>query len=133
MKRMVGVVIVCLSLIGCASVPHIRVNYGSLNNETFIAKSSNAEILLTTKDLDRPYKEIGIISASGKAKTTYDELNEAIKKKAREMGADAVIKLDYGTQAKAFMLPSTVAYGSMGAMVQQPVCKGIAVVFIEKK
>ena len=133
MKRMAGMLIVCLFLVGCASIPNIRVNYGSLTNETFVAKSSDTEILLTTKDSDRPYKEIGIISASGKVKTTYDELNEKIKKKAREIGADAVIKLEYGTQSKAFMLPSTIAYGSMGAMVQQPICKGIAVVFIEKK
>lgn len=126
MIRILAIFLV-LILTGCAST---KVNYGSMINEKLQPKDTNAEILLLTKDLDKSYKEIGIISVVGGSKnTSYDELNNKIRQKAREVGADAVIKIEYGTTAKNVMVPSTYGYGSMGTTIHKPSCKGIAVIF----
>jgi hypothetical protein len=121
---------ICIILTGCTAPPPpgVKINYGSLVNEHFTPKNTDAEIILTTKDLDRPYKEIGIITAVGRKNITYDELNEKIKLKAREIGADAVIKLEYGTEARNIIVPSS--YGSVGGTIHMPSCKGIVVVLI---
>jgi hypothetical protein len=124
------VLLLCLGLTGCAIT---RVNYGSLVNKYFPSKNNNAEIILSTQDLDRPYEEIGVISVVGANKnTSYDELNKNMIQKAREVGADAVIKIEYGTQANNVMIPSSYGYGSIGATIHKPSCKGIVVVFKEK-
>jgi hypothetical protein len=121
------VIFLVLILTGCAST---KVNYGSMVSERLQPKDANAEILLMTKDLDKPYKEIGIISVRGASRdTSYDELNDKLRQKAREVGADAVIKIEYGTEAKNVMMPSTYGYGSMGTTVHKPSCKGIAVIY----
>lgn len=120
-------------MVGCAS-SSTKVNYGSMIGERLQPKSANEEILLLTKDTDRPYKEIGIISVVGAHKnTSYEELNNKIREKAREVGADAVIKIEYGTEAKNIMIPSTYGYGSMGATIHKPSCKGIAVIYEAKE
>ncbi len=129
--RILLALLLCLSLMGCAST---KVNYGALVGANLSPKDATAEIILTTKDLDRPYKEIGIISVVGGSKnTTYDELNDKMRQKAREVGADAVIKIEYGTEAKNVMLPSSYGYGSMGTTVHKSSCKGIVIVFNNKE
>ena len=55
--REILVLLLCLSLMGCAST---KVNYGSLASTKLSPKDANAEIVLTTKDLDRPYKEVAL-------------------------------------------------------------------------
>lgn len=130
MRKIIAFLILSVLISGCAST---KVNYGSLASTNLSPKDANAEIILTTKDLDRPYKEIGIISVVGGSKnTTYDELNDKMRQKAREVGGDAVIKIEYGTQAKNVMIPSSYGYGSIGTTIHKPSCKGIVVVFTEK-
>lgn len=116
-----------LLLSGCAST---KVNYGSMTSEKLQSKDANAEILLLTKDIEKPYKEIGIISVVGANKnTSYDELNDKLKQKAKEFGADAVIKIEYGTEANNVMVPGSHGYGSIGATIHKPSCKGITIVY----
>jgi len=120
-----------LLLSGCTNT---RVNYGSFISQNLPPKGNNAEIILITKDSDKPYREIGIISIVGANKnTTYDELNEKMKEKARKVGADAVINIEYGTEAKNVMVPSASGYGSIGTTIHKPSCKGIAVVFVKQR
>lgn len=116
-----------LLLAGCAST---KVNYGSMTSEKLQSKDINAEILLLTKDIEKPYKEIGIISIVGANKnTSYDELNDKLMQKAREVGADAVIKIEYGTEASNVMVPGSYGYGSIGGTIHKPSCKGITIVY----
>lgn len=126
MKRILILVCAVLLLSGCAT---IKLNYGSLVSETFTPKSNDFAIILTTEDLNRPYKEIGVISAlANYENATYDQLNEKIKQKAREVGADAVIKIEYGITLQQIIIPPM-----LGATVPLPSCKGVAVVFIDNK
>ncbi len=130
MKEMLPLLL-CLVLSGCTST---KVNYGSFIGQNMPSRDSNAEVVLITNDLDKPYKEIGIISVVGANKnTSYDELNEKMKQKAREVGADAVVKIEYGTEARNVMVPSTYGYGSIGTTIHKPSCKGIAVVFVRQR
>ncbi len=127
MRKALLIGICLLTLVGCAST---RVNYGSLTSEKFLPKSNIDDLLLSTKDLDKPYKEIGIISVVGGSKhTSYDELNNKMREKASEAGADAVIRIEYGSEAKNVMVPTQYGYGSMGTTIHKPSCKGVAVVF----
>lgn len=131
MRKNLATFFLFLMLTGCAST---KVNYGSLIDKTLPPKRNDYEIVMLTKDLDKLYKEIGVISVVGASKhTTYDELNVKMRQKAREVGADAVIKIEYGTQAKNVMVPSSYGYGSIGTTIHKPSCKGIAVVFTSKE
>lgn len=126
MKKILTILLMLL-LSGCAST---KVNYGSMTSEKLQSKDANAEILLLTKDIKKPYKEIGIISIVGANKnTSYDELNNKLKQKAREVGADAVIKIEYGTEAKNVMVPSSYGNGTIGCTIHKPSCKGITIVY----
>ena len=82
MKKLIYLFVVAVLMTGCASA---KVNYGSLISQKFPPKSISDEIILMTTDSNKPYKEIGVISAVGKNKnTTYDALNGAMIQKARE-------------------------------------------------
>jgi len=128
MKRVICLLTLVMLVSGCATV---KINYGSLTNDSFPSKDENAEILLTTKDIDRPYEEVGIISASVTGEgITFEEMNQRMKEKAREIGADAIIKIEYGTTNGGIMIPSSAGYGSFGALLSLPYSKGLAIKYI---
>jgi hypothetical protein len=56
-----------------------------------------APVVLTVGDLDEPYEELGMIYVSGFARSGHGPLNEKLRAKAREAGADAVIFVRYGS------------------------------------
>jgi hypothetical protein len=60
-----------------------------------VTSQKGEDILLTTGDIDRPYKELGVIFVKGRC-SRYDKITEKLKAKAKEVGADAVIKIDFG-------------------------------------
>ena len=70
-------------------------------------------IQLTTGDLDRPYKELGIIFVKGRH-VKYEKIMEELQSKAKELGANAVIKIKFGKK-----------YGYS----RRPFCQGVAVTF----
>lgn len=49
-------------------------------------------------DIDQPYDEMGSIIAYGRWLDGYDRVNELFMEKAREIGADAVIRVRYHPQ-----------------------------------
>jgi uncharacterized protein YbjQ (UPF0145 family) len=53
-------------------------------------------MLLTTGDIDRPYKELGIIVVRGRRHASGEKMMQSLKEEAREVGADAVIKIEFG-------------------------------------
>jgi len=75
--------------------------YTSFTDTKYPPKSENDEILLLTSTKpDRPYVEIGIIKVMKSAMVDSSKEREMIKK-AREIGADAVIDIKqvaYGTE-----------------------------------
>ena len=60
-----------------------------------VTSAKGEELLLTTGDIDRPYKELGIIVVRGR-RTSGEKMMESLKAEAREVGADAVIKIEFG-------------------------------------
>jgi uncharacterized protein YbjQ (UPF0145 family) len=61
--------------------------------------STTAPVLLTTGEVKRDYEEMALISAAQAASYSYgstpQQLNEILRDKAREMGANAVVRIQY--------------------------------------
>jgi len=74
----------------------VRTDFAPLRFNT-VAPKPGADILLNTGNIDRPYKKIGIIFVRG-LHVGYYKIMEALKAKAQEVGADAVIKIEFGSR-----------------------------------
>jgi len=93
--RLLGAVAAC-ALTGCAMGRNefIPLNAGT----SFASRPVGAPVVLTVGDLDRGYQEIGVIHVIGQSRLNYEQLNEQMRAKAREAGADAVIFVRYGRE-----------------------------------
>lgn len=59
-------------------------------------RAAGSSILLTSGDqLDYPYEEMGAIFVSARSGKEYEAVAEMLKRKATQIGADAVIKVKY--------------------------------------
>lgn len=94
---------------GCA---RIRTDIAPLD-VNLMATKPNTGVQLTTGDLDRPYKELGVIFIKGRH-VKYGKIMEELQSQAKELGADAVVKIKFGKR-----------YGYS----RRPACRGVAVVF----
>ena len=74
---------------------------------------SGTDVLLTTGDIDRPYKELGVIFVKA-SHARYEKVVEELKVKAKEVNADAVIKLEFNNRL---------------SLIHRPYCRGVAVSF----
>ena len=108
MKKFICLIML-LFLVGCASTKYTPFFRG----EKYPSKSKKEEIVMTTTDISKPYKRIGIVSTFGKTKSDYRMLKERVRKKAKSIGADAVIELKYEMKQN------------------KPHCEGVAVIFTE--
>jgi hypothetical protein len=94
-------------LLGCAAG---RSDFVLLNPGTRLeARPATAPVVLTVGELDRPYQELGVIRVSGVTRGGYEALNEKLRQQAREVGADAVIFVRYGTEHAMSVVPFFVA------------------------
>jgi len=66
-----------------------------------VTSQAGEDILLTTGDIDRPYKELGVIFVKARCKR-YEKIVEKLKAKAKEVGAYAVIKIDFGKLRRSY-------------------------------
>ena len=94
---------------GCAS---IRTDFAPLDVK-LMAPSPSTGIQLTTGDLDRSYKELGVIFIKGRH-VKYEKIMQKLQSKASELGADAVIKIKLGKRYR---------------YSRRSYCSGVAVVF----
>ena len=76
-----------------------------------VISQAGQDIVLTTGDIDRPYKELGVIVVRGR-RTCSEKIMKLLKEKAKELGADAVIKVDFD-----------------GRYYSRKYCRGVAVSF----
>jgi hypothetical protein len=78
-----------LILSGCGPT----ITMARFTNETYTPTKSNGVAVITSaKNIQKPYIEIGLVDAEeGPGTQSYEEIIAAIKIKAAEMGADAVI------------------------------------------
>jgi coenzyme F420-reducing hydrogenase gamma subunit len=66
-----------------------------------VTSQTEEEMLLTTGDVDRPYKELGVIFVKGRC-ARYEKIVEKLKARAKEVGADAVIKIEFGKFRRSY-------------------------------
>lgn len=97
-----------LGLSGCAAgrTDFIRLNPGT----RYDARPADAAVLITVGDLDRPYQEIGVLHISGLSRQGYDLLNDKLRERARQVGADTVIFVRYGAENVMSIIPFFVAF-----------------------
>ena len=86
-------VLICLAIgfFGCART---MTDFAPFTIDS-VTSQKGEDILLTTGDIDRPYKELGVIIVRGRC-TRYKKIMKALKTEAKEVGADAVIKIEFG-------------------------------------
>lgn len=94
-------------VLGCAVARQdfIRLNSGT----SFQPRPKHAPVVLSVGDLDRSYQELGVIHVSGVTRQGYEGLNAKMRAKARDVGADAVIFVHYGTENVMSVVPFFVA------------------------
>jgi len=104
-------VVICMITLfpGCAI---IMTDFAPLSIDSVTSKTET-DFLLTTGDIDRPYKELGVIFVKGSC-ARYKNIVERLKLKAKDIGADAVIKIEFGNSFSRL-------YG--------PYCRGVAIAF----
>jgi hypothetical protein len=91
MKKLTFLMCVLFTVTGCATV---RTDFAPLRFDAVAAKTSG-DILLITADINRPYQELGVIFVKGRH-VGYQSIMEKLIEKAREVGAEAVIKIEFG-------------------------------------
>jgi len=109
MKKAIFLLCVFFMAVGCATV---RTDFAQLQSSALPAKTGG-DILLATGDINRPYTELGVIFVKGRH-VGYRGVMEKLKERAREAGADAVIKIEFGSRFFYY---------------HRPYCRGVAVSF----
>jgi hypothetical protein len=99
--------LIALSTAGCAVARRdfIQLNAGT----SYPERPMDAPVVLSVGDLDRPYEELGVIHVSGVIRHGYERLNERMRARARQVGADAVVFVHYGTENVMSIIPFFVA------------------------
>jgi uncharacterized protein YbjQ (UPF0145 family) len=119
-----------LFVTGCART---KGEFVKLSTDIYPPKSEAQEILITQGDIDKRYKEIGLVKAKGNQYTKEEECLEKISQIAREAGADAVIKahVEKTERLVSREIPAGKFRRAVTYRVKEPVCKGTAVVFVK--
>jgi len=106
--RLLGWGALSLFLAGCAAG---RTDVVLLNPSVvhYAPLKSTEDVVLTTTDLDHPYVELGTIHVSGINREGYASLNGKLRAEARQIGADAVIFVHYGTENLFSVIPLFVS------------------------
>ena len=92
MKKWCMFICLAIGLFGCART---MTDFAPFTTDS-VTSAKGEEILLTTGDIDRPYKELGIIAVRGRRRASGEKMMKALKAEAQEVGADAVIKIEFG-------------------------------------
>ena len=103
--RSLGLLALCgLGAIGVAGCAAGRNDFARLNpGVQFPPLEINESVYLTTEGLDRPYEEIGVLHVTAIAREGWQLLTEKLRNQARQVGADVVLYVRYGTE-NAFSL-----------------------------
>jgi hypothetical protein len=125
MKKVIFLFLMTMFVSGCASV---KSDYGSLSSVQYAPKTEQEEVSLLISSPNRPYKEIGIIQVQGKIKTSIEKLNQEMLKKARSVGADSVMNIQYsGGNVSAGMVGGVII-----AVGSKKTAQGTAIIFTDK-
>lgn len=101
MKGFIFLLLVIMIFIGCSSS---NVKYTKIDDSYIeTPKAVDAEIILTQNKIKRPHRVIGIIEASLGKDARRIELNSLLVKKAREIGADGVMLVEYDVDPTVYV------------------------------
>ena len=106
-----GAIAVCAILVsGCATWSHSTVDNAPQRPAAPVAKATPAaQIAVMESDASRKYASLGDITVTVNKTTVFhpaptrELVNQALKEKAAEMGADAVVLVRYGTVGVSLM------------------------------
>jgi hypothetical protein len=127
-KRALSVLIICLSVTGCATWSSSSVDLKTMSDKAQAGKIHKvpSDILITASDkLDRKYKTLADLEVTVNKTTlfhadpTREMVNQKLQEEAAELGADAVILVRYGTVGV-----SVFSWGSLDG-------KGRAIAYVE--
>ena len=93
--------------------------------ETYPPRSADHPIrVYSTKTPECPYEEVGLVSArqQNRLTVTMEDILEALKARAREMGGDAVVGVSQGTEPQG---------GAVGEISGEPVIAGTVIRFTQ--
>lgn len=79
---------------GCAGITYPEVS--RLSSASYAPLPGDTPILLSTRDIDQKYNEIAIINIRSASWTNIDKINDTLRQRARELGANAVVRIQYG-------------------------------------
>jgi hypothetical protein len=101
MKNIIFLFLIIMISIGCSSS---NVKYTKID-ESYVVKPkpANSQIVLTTDKIKRPHHVIGIIEANLGKKARRVELNALMIKKAREIGADGIMLVEYDVDPTVYV------------------------------
>ncbi len=86
---MVVIIWMLILFTGCARMECFRMR----TDFAPLTAKPGTDVLLTTKEIDRPYREIGVIFVKGRH-ARYEKIVEKLRSEAKELEADAVIKIE---------------------------------------
>lgn len=125
---------------GCGSTDYLKKMSPFKKDETTLeakkgtqssGTQKNEEIFVCAGDIDVTYKKLGEVSLGEFGFSGHDILASKIREKARAVGAQAVINVQYDTGASK----SWTGYGELGGtdygVRHTSWCKGTAIVFLE--
>ncbi|MEN9862909.1 MAG: hypothetical protein RLZZ601_673 [Pseudomonadota bacterium] len=112
---------ICGVLLSACAGPTIST--ARLSTETYApTKADKVAVITSGKNIQKPYAEIGLVDAEeGPGTQSYEEIIAAIKVKAAEMGADAVI-ISTGSKNQGMM-----PIGGMLMSINGKHVKGVAI------
>ncbi len=96
MKSHVSLILISfvVFIAGCAGITYPEVS--RLSPTSYAPLPGYTSIQLSTRDIDQKYDEIAIINIRSASWTNIDKLNETLRQRARELGANAVVRIQYG-------------------------------------
>ena len=96
MRTHVSVILIALLVFiaGCAGITYPEVS--RLSSASYAPLTGDIPIQLSTRDIDQKYDEIAMINIRSASWTNIDKLNETFRQRARELGANAVVRIQYG-------------------------------------
>ena len=98
-----------LVLSGCA---YVGTQYSPLTSKTYPTKPSSQKLLVISRDINAKYNAIGIVTVNGNAFAYQSDLMKEMADKARLLGGDAVIRVQWGSSSFDYTYGSASAYGT---------------------
>lgn len=128
-KKIISLVFCVFVLAGCAQCLTSRSEYYDVSGKIFKPKASSQEVEIFSEKPDKPYEEIGFIKVLARYGTSKKVMDQQMKVRAANAGADAIIEVQYGEDK----LNEVLLCGKLTSTKRNVVTIGKAIVFKDKE